>query len=354
MIFVTGGCGFIGSNFIIRWMESGLGAVCNLDKLTYAGNAQNLSRFENNKDYTFVKTDINETERISNLFKDLKPKAVIHFAAESHVDRSISGPKAFIETNIVGTFSLLEAAKNYWSKLNEADKNNFRFIHVSTDEVYGSLTEQEDAFSENSNYQPNSPYSASKASSDHLVRSYFHTYGLPTIITNCSNNYGPLQFPEKLIPLIIERALEEKELPIYGDGKNIRDWLHVEDHCDALIAILNKAKPGSKYNIGGINEVQNIEVVKNICELLDTLQPRANKKSYFELKTFVNDRPGHDRRYAIDPKNLQNDIGWKPKYTFTEGLKMTVNWYLQNRHWVHSVKTGEYKNWIQRNYGDRS
>lgn len=354
MIFVTGGCGFIGSNFVIRWLGAGLGSVCNIDKLTYAGNAQNLSQFQGSSEYQLVKMDINETEKLNQLFAEKKPKAVFHFAAESHVDRSISGPKAFIETNIIGTFSLLEAARNYWSQLDQANKSEFRLIHISTDEVYGSLHDHDPAFTENSNYQPNSPYSASKASSDHLVRSYFHTYGLPTIITNCSNNYGPLQFPEKLIPLIIERALEEKELPIYGDGKNIRDWLHVEDHCDALIEVSKKAKPGSKYNIGGINEVQNIDVVKNICELLDIAKPRQNKKSYFELKTFVNDRPGHDRRYAIDPKNLQNEIGWKPKYTFEQGLKQTVNWYLQNREWVHSVKTGDYKNWIQRNYGDRT
>ena len=354
MILVTGGAGFIGSNFILNWLKKNDDVVCNVDKLTYAGNLKNLTSIEKSERYQFKKSDICNQAEIKNILQEVKPKAIFHFAAESHVDRSISGPQAFIETNIVGTFHLLQATLEYWRYLEKKAQQEFRFIHISTDEVYGSLTDSEKAFSELTAYAPNSPYSASKASSDHLVRAYFHTYGLPTIITNCSNNYGPFQFPEKLIPLMIQNAITGKNLPIYGDGRNVRDWLYVEDHCDALVEVFKKGKVGGHYNIGGKNEIQNIAVVDSICRILDELKPRADKKSYLLQKTFVADRPGHDRRYAINPEKIENEIGWKPKYIFEQGLKSTIRWYLENEEWVESVVSGDYKNWITKQYGEQS
>ncbi len=352
MIFVTGGAGFIGSNFIRTWMSHRKGSVCNLDKLTYAGNLESLKDLESDPRYSFKKVDIVDQKTILSLMKEMKPQAVFHFAAESHVDRSISGPQAFIETNIVGTFHLLQASLQYWNELSSEDKKDFRFLHVSTDEVYGSLEEQDPPFSELTAYAPNSPYSASKASSDHLVRSYFHTFGLPTIITNCSNNYGPYQFPEKLIPLMIRNALIGKELPIYGDGKNVRDWLYVVDHCEALIQIFEKAKPGSHYNIGGKNEIQNIKVVETICQLLDQMKSRPDGKSYLTQKVFVKDRPGHDKRYAINPDKIESEIGWRPRFDFEKGISTTLKWYLENKKWVENVVSGEYKNWMKQHYGE--
>ncbi len=352
MIFVTGGAGFIGSNFIQLWLEKQSEPVLNIDKLTYAGNLENLKNVSEDKHYQFSRTDICDSAKIEQLFEQYSPRAILNFAAESHVDRSITGPREFIQTNVIGTFELLQVSKNYWSKLAGERKKQFRFLHVSTDEVYGSLEKDEAAFHELTPYAPNSPYAASKASSDHLVRSYHHTYGLPTIISNCSNNYGPYQFPEKLIPLMIHNALSGKPLPIYGDGLNVRDWLYVKDHCEALMQIFEKAKPGSNYNIGGKNELTNIYVVDSICKILDELKPRTDKKSYTDLKTFVKDRPGHDKRYAINPEKLEKEIGWQPEYKFEAGLKSTIQWYLSNQSWVSNIISGEYKNWVKAQYGE--
>lgn len=354
MIFVTGGAGFIGSNFIRLWLDQASEPILNIDSLTYAGNLENLKSIAQNNRYHFSQTDIKDGKALFELFRKYQPRAILHFAAESHVDRSISGPKEFIHTNINGTFELLQATKEYWLSLKELEKDKFRFLHVSTDEVYGSLNETGEAFHEMTPYAPNSPYAASKAASDHLARSYFHTYGLPTIITNCSNNYGPYQFPEKLIPLMIHNALAGRPLPIYGDGLNVRDWLFVQDHCEALKQILEKAKPGSHYNIGGKNELKNIEVVDLICKSLDGLKPRVDGQSYLTQKTFVKDRPGHDRRYAIDPKKIEEEINWKPRYHFEQGMRNTIEWYLSNTKWVQNVVSGEYRSWMKNQYGEKT
>ena len=354
MIFVTGGAGFIGSNFILNWFKNNDEEIVNLDKLTYAGNLQNLESISNNKNYFFTKTDICDLQQVQMLFSKFKPRAVVHFAAESHVDRSIHGPAAFIETNIVGTFNLLEGAKKYWSDLDESEKKQFRFLHVSTDEVYGSLDKNDPAFTELTPFAPNSPYSASKASSDHLVRAYFHTYAFPVITTNCSNNYGPYQFPEKLIPLVINNALQGKDLPIYGKGDNIRDWLYVDDHAKGIILAFEKGQLGESYCIGGHNERTNLQVVEGICQILDELSPRSDAKSYLEQITYVTDRAGHDFRYAMDPTKIQNELGWQPEENFATGIKKTVQWYLDNQEWVQHILSGEYQNWIAQNYTERN
>jgi dTDP-glucose 4,6-dehydratase len=340
-ILVTGGAGFIGSNFVLNWIEKSKDRVVNLDLLTYAGNVNNLASIANNPQHIFVKGDIADTELVTNLLKQYKPRAIINFAAESHVDRSISNSSNFIHTNIMGTYNLLEVARKYFDDLTSDEQKIFRFLHISTDEVYGSLEKNDPAFTEESNYEPNSPYSASKASSDHLVRAWFHTYGLPTIITNCSNNYGPYQFPEKLIPLIITNALAGKNLPIYGDGQNIRDWLFVDDHCTAIMTVLEKGKLGECYNIGGNNEKTNLEVVNIICSLLDQLTPPQLKnglKSYSELINFVKDRQGHDRRYAINSGKIQRELNWYPNESFETGITKTVKWYLDNMGWLDKKK----------------
>lgn len=349
-IIVTGGAGFIGSNFVLTWVKQGLGRVINLDKLTYAGNVANLDDIQGNADHIFVQGDIGDAELISKLLAEHQPRAVVNFAAESHVDRSIHGPEDFIQTNVVGTFHLLESVRAYWGALPEADKQAFRFLHVSTDEVYGSLEKDEPAFVETRKYEPNSPYSASKAASDHLVRAYHHTYGLPVLTTNCSNNYGPHHFPEKLIPLVIHNALAGKPLPIYGDGMQIRDWLYVEDHCSAIRRVLEAGMVGEVYNVGGWNEKPNIEVVKTLCKMLDEKSPRADGKSYAEQITYVKDRLGHDKRYAIDATKLHAELGWKPAETFETGIEKTVNWYLENQDWVKNVTSGEYRNWVEKQY----
>ena len=354
MILVTGGAGFIGANFILDWLSNSDEAVVNLDKLTYAGNLKNLTGLTGDPRHLFVKGDICDTATVLGLLETHRPRAVVHFAAESHVDRSINGPEDFINTNIVGTFRLLESVRAYWTNLVPAEKSGFRFLHVSTDEVYGSLGESDPAFSETTPYAPNSPYSASKAASDHLVRAYFHTYGLPTLTTNCSNNYGPFQFPEKLIPLVINHALEGKPLPIYGDGKNVRDWLYVGDHCTAIRTVLETGRIGGTYNIGGWSEKTNVSVVTAICELLDELRPRADGKSYRDQITFVKDRPGHDRRYAIDARKIERELGWTPKETFESGLRKTIHWYLDNGAWLSDVVSGEYRHWVDRNYANRN
>lgn len=343
MIFVTGGAGFIGSNFILNWFKNSDESILNIDKLTYAGNIQNLLSLSENPNYYFVRADIGNSVKIQSLLDQHKPRAVINFAAESHVDNSINSPRAFVETNVMGTFSVLDASRQYWMNLDSEFKNLFRFIHVSTDEVYGSLEEDEAKFTELSRFQPNSPYSASKACSDHLVRSYFHTFNLPVITTNCSNNYGPYQFPEKLIPVVIQNALKGKEIPLYGDGLNVRDWLHVDDHCSALLAILKDGSLGEVYNIGGLNEVKNRDLVIDICELLDQLKPNILGSSYKEQIVYVEDRLGHDRRYAIDSSKLQTQLGWHPKYQFRDGLKNTVTWYLENQNWLDSISSGAYR-----------
>ncbi|MBO9668781.1 MAG: dTDP-glucose 4,6-dehydratase [Bdellovibrio sp.] len=353
MIFVTGGAGFIGSNFILNWLKKHNEPVLNIDKLTYAGNLENLKDVENNPNYLFAKVDLLDQEALRELVQKHKPRAILNFAAESHVDRSIHGPGEFIQTNIVGTFNLLQVAREHWSNLEGADKNNFRFLHVSTDEVYGSLELNDPAFSETTSYAPNSPYSASKAASDHLVRAYHHTYGMPTVTTNCSNNYGPYQFPEKLIPLVIHNALKGKDLPIYGDGSNIRDWLYVVDHCEAIELALEKGRVGETYNVGGWNEKKNIEVVDTICRTLDQIRPRTDGKSYLEQKVFVKDRPGHDKRYAIDATKIEKELGWKPKENFETGLAKTIKWYLDNESWVSNVVSGNYREWLDKNYGGR-
>ena len=350
MILVTGGAGFIGANFVLDWLAASDEPVINLDKLTYAGNPDNLTPLANNPHHHFVHGDICDRELIASLLKQHKPRAILHFAAESHVDRSIHGPGDFIRTNVDGTFSLLEAARAYSATLSESDRSNFRFLHVSTDEVFGSLGPNDPQFSETTAYAPNSPYSASKAASDHLVRAWHHTYGLPVVTGNCSNNYGPLQFPEKLIPLVIANALAGKPLPIYGDGQQVRDWLYVGDHCSALRRILADGKPGETYNIGGWNEKANIEVVEQICQILDEIQPRADGKSYTLQMTFVKDRPGHDRRYAIDAAKIENELNWKPLETFETGIRKTIQWYLDNPQWVQGVVSGNYRQWIDLQY----
>jgi dTDP-glucose 4,6-dehydratase len=349
LIVVTGGAGFIGSNFILQRMRDESASIVNFDKLTYAGNPHNLESIADNPRYHFVQGDIIDRELVRKTLARHQPRAIVHFAAESHVDRSIRGPEDFIHTNVNGTFALLEEVRAYWSALPEADRARFRFLHVSTDEVYGSLGPNDPPFSEITAYAPNSPYAASKAASDHLVRAYHHTYGLPTLTTNCSNNYGPFQFPEKLIPLLILNAQQGKPLPVYGDGKNVRDWLYVEDHCEAIAAVLAQGKPGETYNIGGSNEKPNIEIVYRICDLLDEISP-AKGVSRRELITFVKDRPGHDRRYAIDARKIERELQWKPKETFDTGLRKTVRWYLENEAWVRDVTSGSYREWIATHY----
>ena len=351
-IIVTGGAGFIGSNFVNAWVKGGLGQVVNLDKLTYAGNLSNLADIEHNPQHVFVHGDIADRELIDDLLKQHQPCAIINFAAESHVDRSIHAPGEFIQTNIVGTFNLLDAARAYWNDLNEADKAYFRFLHVSTDEVYGSLSATDPAFTETKAYEPNSPYSASKAASDHLVRAYYHTYGMPVLTTNCSNNYGPYHFPEKLIPLVIHNALNGKPLPIYGNGQQIRDWLYVGDHCAAIRRVLEVGKVGEVYNIGGWNEKANIDVVYTLCDILDKEKPKQSG-SYRDQITFVTDRPGHDQRYAIDASKIERELGWKPAETFETGIQKTVTWYLAHQDWVQNVTSGDYKNWLNKNYQER-
>jgi dTDP-glucose 4,6-dehydratase len=352
-IIVTGGAGFIGANFIQQWISTEPAAVINLDKLTYAGNPASLRAVESNPAYVFVRGDIGDFDMVSGLLAQRKPVAVVNFAAESHVDRSIHGPGEFVKTNLVGTFQLLEAVRGYWAALPADARQRFRFLHVSTDEVYGSLQAGEAPFTEQTPYAPNSPYSASKAGSDHLVRAYHHTYGLPTITTNCSNNYGPCQFPEKLIPLVVLNALAGKPLPVYGDGLNVRDWLYVGDHCTAIRLALSKGRPGETYNIGGNNERANIDVVRTICRILDELQPASNRKPYESLITYVADRPGHDRRYAIDATKSGNELGWTPAETFESGIRKTVRWYLDNPDWVQGVISGAYRKWMEMNYDKR-
>ena len=351
MILVTGCAGFIGSNFVHNWLASHDEPIVNLDKLTYAGNLANLSALAQDKRHIFVQGDIGDKELVSKLLAEHQPRAVLNFAAESHVDRSILGPGEFIQTNVVGTFNLLEAVRAYWSDLDEVKKKNFRFLHVSTDEVYGTLAPQDPPFAETNPFEPNSPYAASKASSDHLVRAWHHTYGLPVLTTNCSNNYGPFHFPEKLIPLVILNALDSKPLPIYGDGQQVRDWLYVQDHCRAIARVLEAGRLGETYNIGGANEKANIDVVKTICARLDALRPRADGKGYAEQITYVKDRPGHDRRYAIDATKIARELNWTPQETFESGIEKTVQWYLDNTEWVQGVKSGEYRKWIGKQYG---
>jgi dTDP-glucose 4,6-dehydratase len=351
-IVVTGGAGFIGSNFVNAWIKQDLGKVINLDKLTYAGNLENLSDVKDNRNHVFVKADIGDRVIVAQLLKQYQPKAVLNFAAESHVDRSIHAPGEFIQTNIVGTFHLLEEVRSYWGSLNENDKTEFRFLHVSTDEVYGSLAADAPAFKETNPYEPNSPYSASKAASDHLVRAYHHTYGMPMLTTNCSNNYGPYHFPEKLIPLMIHNALKGKDLPIYGNGSHVRDWLYVEDHCSAIRRVLEAGKVGETYNIGGWNEMTNLEVVHTLCDILDQAQPKGSGR-YRDQMIYVQDRPGHDQRYAIDATKIERELGWKPAETFATGIRKTVEWYLNNQSWVDHVTSGEYKKWMGDNYQAR-
>ena len=349
-ILVTGGCGFIGSNFVLDWMAAGDEPVVNLDKLTYAGNPANLRSLEGSNRYRFVQAGIEDGETVGRLLREHGVRAIVNFAAESHVDRSISGPEAFSQTNVVGTLRLLEAAKGYWADLGGAVRDGFRFLHVSTDEVYGTLGPDDAPFTEETPFKPNSPYAASKASSDHLVRSYRETYGLPVLTTNCSNNYGPLHFPEKLIPLIIHNALAGKDLPIYGDGKQVRDWLYVGDHCSAIRRVLEAGMPGETYNVGGNTEKQNIDVVRTICAMLDAARPRPDGNTYAAQIAFVKDRPGHDRRYAIDAGKIRRDLGWAPKETFESGIAKTVRWYLDNPAWVESVTSGAYRDWVAKHY----
>jgi len=349
-IIVTGAAGFIGSNFVLSWLTHSEEKVIALDKLTYAGNLENLESVENNPNYLFIHGDIADAKLVAKILEKHQPRAIINFAAESHVDRSIHGPDEFMLTNIMGTYRLLQEARSFFNTLNEEGQNQFRFLHVSTDEVYGTLSQTDPAFNESKQYEPNSPYSASKAASDHLVRAWHHTYGLPVLTTNCSNNYGPYHFPEKLIPLCILNALNGKDLPIYGDGKQVRDWLYVVDHCKGIETVLDKGKIGETYNIGGWNEKTNLEVVHTLCNLLDELKPRDDGKSYKELITFVMDRPGHDKRYAIDATKISNELGWKPEETFEMGIRKTVQWYLDNQDWVSHVQSGEYQNWLNKNY----
>lgn len=349
MILVTGGAGFIGSNFVLDWLARGDEPVLNLDALTYAGNMENLAALDGDARHVFVHGDIRDRALLDPLLAEYRPRALLHFAAESHVDRSIHGPAAFIRTNVEGTFTLLEAARGYWSGLPDADKAAFRFHHVSTDEVYGSLAPDAPAFTEEHLYQPNSPYSASKAASDHLVRAWFHTYGLPVLTTNCSNNYGPFHFPEKLIPLMIVNALATRPLPIYGDGLNVRDWLYVADHCSAIRTVLERGRPGETYNIGGWNERTNRQIVEAICALLDELRPDP-AGPHRRLVQFVADRPGHDRRYAIDARKIERELGWRPAESFESGIRKTLQWYLQNEAWVQRVQSGSYRDWVAQHY----
>jgi dTDP-glucose 4,6-dehydratase len=350
-ILVTGGAGFIGSNFVLDWLAQSDEPVVNLDKLTYAGNLENLASLQGDPRHHFVQGDLGDRALVDRLLAQHRPRAVLHFAAESHVDRSITGPEDFIQTNIVGTFRLLEAVRAYWSALPEPDKTAFRFLHVSTDEVYGTLSKDDPPFAETNAYEPNSPYSASKAASDHLVRAWHHTYGLPVLTTNCSNNYGPYHFPEKLIPLMIVNALAGKPLPVYGDGLQVRDWLYVKDHCSAIRRVLQAGQLGETYNIGGWNEKPNIDIVHTVCALLDELRPKADGSSYTTQITHVQDRPGHDRRYAIDARKIERELGWKPAETFETGIRKTVQWYLANPEWVQHVQSGSYRDWVHQQYG---
>jgi dTDP-glucose 4,6-dehydratase len=352
-ILVTGGAGFIGSNFVLQWIQNTGASVINLDLLTYAGNPDNLAALKGDPRHSLVRGDICDAELVAGLLQKHKPQAIVHFAAESHVDRSIAAPDAFIRTNVQGTFTLLEQARAYWSGLDETGRRAFRFLHVSTDEVYGSLGPHDKTFSETTAYAPNSPYAASKAASDHLARAYYHTYGLPVITTNCSNNYGPFQFPEKLIPLMILNAYEGKPLPVYGDGANVRDWLFVGDHCSAIRATFDRGRIGETYNIGGNSERTNLQVVQAICDLLDELRPDAALQPRRRLITFVADRPGHDRRYAVDASKISRELGWRPVETFEGALRRTVEWYLENSSWVDGVRTGAYRDWIRSNYQER-
>ncbi|MBY0571281.1 MAG: dTDP-glucose 4,6-dehydratase [Burkholderiaceae bacterium] len=352
MIFVTGGAGFIGANFVLSWLAQSDETVLNYDKLTYAGNLNNLTSLRHDNRHIFVQGDICDGDKLTALFAEHKPRAIVHFAAESHVDRSIHGPAAFVTTNVNGTFSLLEAARSYWNSLESQEKTDFRFLHVSTDEVYGTLGPEDPPFSETTAYAPNSPYSASKAASDHLVRAYHHTYGMPVLTTNCSNNYGPYHFPEKLIPLIITNARAGKDLPVYGDGQQVRDWLFVTDHCAAIRRVLEDGRLGETYNVGGWNEQTNLSVVHTICDLLDELQPKA-QGSYRDQIKHITDRPGHDRRYAIDARKIERELGWKPAETFTTGLRKTVEWYLANDAWVAQVQSGDYMKWVDLQYSNK-
>ena len=353
MILVTGAAGFIGANFVLDWLAQSDEPVINLDKLTYAGNLQSLASLQGDTRHIFVHGDIGDRALVDRLLAEHQPRAVVNFAAESHVDRSIHGPEDFIQTNVVGTFHLLESVRAYWGQLEGEAKSSFRFLHVSTDEVYGTLGPSDPPFTENNPYEPNSPYSASKAASDHLVRAYHHTYGLPVLTTNCSNNYGPYHFPEKLIPLMIVNALAGKPLPVYGDGMQIRDWLFVKDHCSAIRRVLEAGTPGETYNVGGWNEKPNIDIVNTVCALLDEMSPRADGKSYAEQITYVADRPGHDRRYAIDATKINRELGWKPAETFETGIRKTVRWYLDNQAWVQQVQSGSYREWIDLQYGGK-
>ena len=350
MILVTGGAGFIGANFVLDWIAQGDEPVVNLDKLTYAGNLETLASLKDDPRHVFVQGDIGDSALLDRLLAEHKPRAVVNFAAESHVDRSIHGPEDFVQTNVLGTFRLLESVRGYWNALPADQKAAFRFLHVSTDEVYGSLSKTDPAFTEENKYEPNSPYSASKAASDHLVRAWHHTYGLPVLTTNCSNNYGPFHFPEKLIPLMIVNALAGKPLPVYGDGMQVRDWLYVKDHCSAIRRVLEAGRLGETYNVGGWNEKPNIEIVQTVCALLDELRPRADGKGYAEQISYVTDRPGHDRRYAIDARKLERELGWKPAETFDTGIRKTVEWYLANGDWVRNVQSGAYRAWVEKQY----
>ena len=353
-ILITGGAGFIGSNFVLDWLAQSDEPVVNLDKLTYAGNLQNLVSLNGDARHVFVHGDFGDAALVQSLLVQNQPRAIVNFAAESHVDRSISGPGEFIQTNIVGTFTMLEAVRAYWGTLDASAKASFRLLHVSTDEVYGSLAKTEDAFTETRRYEPNSPYSASKAASDHLMRAYHHTYGLPVLTTNCSNNYGPFHFPEKLIPLMIVNALVGKSLPVYGDGQQIRDWLYVKDHCSAIRRVLEAGQVGETYNVGGCNEMPNLDIVHTVCALLDQLMPRADGKPYKNQIAFVTDRPGHDRRYAIDARKIEQQLGWKPAETFATGIRKTVQWYLDNQAWVANVQSGGYRDWVAKQYGTQA
>ena len=354
MILVTGGAGFIGANFVNDWLAQSDEPVLNLDLLTYAGNRENLAALANDPRHIFIHGDIGDSALLTRVLTEHKPRAILNFAAESHVDRSIHAPEDFVQTNVVGTFRLLEAVRSYWSALSVDKKSAFRFLHVSTDEVYGSLSRDEPAFTEAHRYEPNSPYSASKAASDHLVRAYHHTYGMPVLTTNCSNNYGPFHFPEKLIPLMIVNALAGKALPVYGDGQQIRDWLYVKDHCSAIRRVLEAGQVGEVYNVGGWNEKPNLDIVHTVCALLDELRGRPDGKRYAEQITYVTDRPGHDRRYAIDASKIERELGWKPAETFDTGIRKTVAWYLDNQDWVANVQSGSYREWVEKNYAERA